>query len=529
LGDPLLTIDLHDYQSEDADRILASGNMLLAYTMGVGKTITSIAVAEELLGNGEIEQVLIIVPAGLKLQWASAIAKRTDVATQTLTVKGETFLIPEDRYCVVVDGTPARRQEQYELIQELQPNYVIVGYQTVVSDLKLIRRKLAPGLIIADEITLLKNPSADVTKAVRKLDAPRKLGLTGTPVDNMLEGVFQIMKWIDQDILGDWRHFDQAYIVRDHWGGVKRYRNLPVLHKKLAPAMIRRTSTDPDVARYMPTLLSSTLTVSMDPRTARVYRSILVDLERELAELAPGTSFDLGAHYSGEGQDTPAGRVMAVHLAAEQLLTDPELLFDSDSRYARQLVESGALEGLPRSAKLRKLEEEVDSLLDDPSNKIIVVTRFRKMVEKLVNRWSHLSVAYHGSLSPAEKQAAVNRFELVMGTPVFVMSHAGAFGVDLPSANHMYLLDSPRSAGQEAQMTHRHVRSGSPHKNVNVTHLVTIGTVEERTRARLDLRRRVASAAIDGKGADATGRIEDDVESLTSHIDAVLTAGSDSL
>lgn len=502
--------------------------MLLGYTMGVGKTITSIAVAEELLGIGEIDQALIIVPAGLKLQWASAIAKRTDVATQTLTAKGETFLIPEDRYCIVVDGSPAQRNEQYELIQELQPDYVIVGYQTVVSDLKMIRR-MKPGLIVADEITLIKNPSADVTKAVRKLDAPRKVGLTGTPVDNMLEGFYHVMKWIDPDVLGDWRHFDQAYIVRDHWGGVKRYRNLNTLHKKIGPALIRRTSTDPEVSRYMPTLLSSTLTVSMDRRTAQVYRGILVDLERELADLAPGTGFDLGAHYSGEGQDTPAGRVMAVHLAAEQLLTDPELLFDSDSRYATQLVESGVLEDLPPSAKLAKLVEEVDELLTDQANKIIVVTRFRKMVTKLVNLWPDLSVAYHGGLSPAEKQAVVNKFEGDLGTRLFVMSHAGAYGVDLPAANSMYLLDSPRSAGQEAQMTHRHVRAGSRHVNVKVARLVTAGTIEERVYKRLDLRKRVAGAAIDGKGADVTGRIDHDVESLTSHCEAVLTEVSDSL
>lgn len=517
----MLNVSLFSYQEEAADRVLTRGNMLLAFDMGLGKTITALAVAEELLGDDELDRVLIIVPPGLKLQWAATIASRTDVPTQTVSVKGETFEVPEDRYCVVVDGSPEKRREQYEMIKELQPEYVIIGYPTVTSDLRYVKR-IKPGLIIADELTVCKNPAADVTRAFRKLWAPYRLGLTGTPVDNRLEDLYHIMRWIDPDLLGDFETFDKSFIERDHWGNVKKYRNLHILHKKIAQAVIRKKTTDPDVAPYMPDLLHDRVTVTMDSATERVYRSILKDLAGELAQLPARNNFDLHAHYSG-GQDenSAAGRVMAVHVAAQMLLTDPELLFDSDSRYARRLVESGVLDGLPPSAKFRYLEEEVEALLKDPGKKIIIVSRFRGMVRRLHDRWP-ASVVYHGEMNAAEKQAAVQKFNNDPECRIFAMSHAGAMGVDLPGATTHYNLDPARATGQRDQINHRGVRAGSLNTHVEVIDLVTSGTIEERDYSRLDLRGRVARAAIDGKGASSTGIVGNDVESLTAHVTAVL-------
>ncbi|MDP9870445.1 MULTISPECIES: DEAD/DEAH box helicase [Streptosporangium] len=525
----MLTIPLHPYQDVAVDRLLERRSLLLAYDMGLGKTITSIAAAEELLGSGEIDQALIVVPSGLKIQWAVALAARTDVATREITAKGEVFQIPEERYAVVIDGGPAKRREQYGLIKELRPQYVIAGYKTVVAELRTIRR-MRPGLIILDEATAIKNPSADITQAVRQLDAGYRLALTGTPVDNRLEELFQLMGWVDQSVLGDpddpdaARIFDQAYIDRDDWGSVKGYRNTPTLHAKVSPALIRKRTTDPDVAPYMPKIDHRTWSVTMEPATAAVYKLIAADLAAELAQMPTKTGFDVGAHYSGTDENTPAGRVMAVHLAAQQLITDPEMMVDSESSYVRNLVASGVLEGLPESAKLVRLRAEVEAILSDPSEKVILVTRFRSLLAKLGRIFEeHEHVFYHGGMNPSEKQASVNRFQDRPEARLFLMSHAGAYGVDIPAATHLINLDPARSAGQRAQINHRHVRAGSRNKIVMVSDLITRDSVEERSYQRLDLRARVGSAVVDGVGADETGTIIDDVTSLTEHLSVVLS------
>jgi len=517
----MLTVDLHPYQDAALEAFLSRGNLLLALDMGLGKTITSLGAAEELLGREEIGRTLIVCPSGLKLQWAQAIATRTDVATKAIKAKDEVLEVPEDRYCVVIDGTPAQRRELYKMIDELHPEYVIVGYQTVASDLRYIKR-IKPGLIVLDEATTIKNPAAGVTRAVRQLWAPWRLALTGTPIDNRLEELYHILRWVDPDVLGDFEKFDRSFIKRDFWGRVKRYVNLPILHKKVADVLFRRKATDPDVAPYMPDLYHDRWLVTMDESTARVYRRIMADLGDELGNLPARERFDLAAHYQGHSESTPAGRIMAIHICAEMLLTNPALLAESDSHYSREIVQTGAIDGLPESAKWRRLCAEVDALLADPGNKIIITSRFRRMVDCITERWPD-SVAYHGGMSPRDKQAAVSRFEHDPTIRVLAMSHAGAYGVDLPAANVLINLDPARSTGQRNQIAHRHVRAGSRHDRVRVVDLITAGTIEERTYNRLDLRGRVASAAIDGSGADEIGQVVDDVTSLTEHVTTVLT------
>ena len=55
------------------------------------------AAAEHVRIRAQLDRVLIVVPAGLKYQWAEAIAKFTDLPTQTKRFKGEQIVIPDSR------------------------------------------------------------------------------------------------------------------------------------------------------------------------------------------------------------------------------------------------------------------------------------------------------------------------------------------------------------------------------------------------------------------------------------------------
>jgi len=529
----MFTTTLYPYQDGDLERFLRRGNLLLAYDMGLGKTVVSIAAAEELIGRGEAGgdagPVLIICPSGLRLQWASEIALHTDVATREITHKGMTFLVPEERYAVVIDGGPQRRKQLYQQIAETHPDYVIAGYQIVTAELRWFRR-MWPTFIVLDEGTAIKNPAADVTKAIRRLTAKWRLMLTGTPVERKLEELFHLLGWVDPAVLGDPSDrkaaikFDRSFLVRNYWGRVVGYKNTDVLHRKVSGVLIRRRVTDPEVAPYMPKLKRRRLNVTMDAATAMAYRKVVADLAAELASLPARAQIDIGDYYQGIDENTPAGRVMAVYTAAQQLIDDPGLLAESPSAYAQHLAASGVLDGLPESPKIRALARLVADLLKDPEAKVIIVSRFRRLVERLAQRWPSISVIYHGQMSVVEKQAAVHKFRTDPDARLFIMSHAGAYGVNLPVATHLINVDPARSAGQRAQIDHRHVRASSTHGEVEVIDMVTVGTIEERAYDRLDLQGRVSRAVIDGVGADEHGRIDDDVITLTAHCEAVLSA-----
>lgn len=526
----------------------SQGYALLAYETGLGKTVVSVAAVEELLGEEKISQAMVVVLPGLKYQWAQQIAKTTDVSTRTLLVKSEgrtqEIIVPTENYCILVEGTPAQRKKQYAQIRELQPDYVILGYNTVVDDWNSVRR-IKPGCIVLDEVTAIKTFKAQRTKKIKRLEADYRFGLTATPIDNgKPEEIFSIMQWIKGDLLGRFDLFDKTYIVRNNWGAVERYKNLPVLHRKLSEVLIRKTAKDSDVAPFMPRLIRSQVMVKADPKTRAAYKVIAADLSEMLTQARTHGNFDLFAHYHGsEGpnESTEQGKIMARMQALDMLLNHPRLIINSGrnyaeskaareagvekknwpgSKYCYELCESGLLEGLDDSPKLEKLIEEVEIALGmNPENKIVIFSVNPSMLEIIADRLqSGISVSYHGGMKAGEKAASVARFTTDPDCRVFLSSHAGSHGTDLYMANYLFNYDHAYASGKQTQIDGRHQRAASDFEHVIIKDMLVSGSVEVRRFEGLILKSRVESAIIDGHGADDKGRVENDLMTLTRYL-----------
>jgi SNF2 family DNA or RNA helicase len=133
-------------------------------------------------------------------------------------------------------------------------------------------------------------------------------------------------------------------------------------------------------------------------------------------------------------------------------------------------------------------------------------------------------VVYHGGMSNRDKAAAVDKFLTDPNIRVFISSHAGAYGVDMPSANWLINFDIPWGAGLAKQINGRHVRASSQHDIVYVIDVVTEFSIEERKVVVKAFKNALADAGIDGK--TATGVVVNDVEALREHcIDFVDTFG----
>ena len=79
-------------------------SMLVAYDLGLGKTVLTIAAIERLMDETKVtEPGLIICLSSLKYQWANQIEKFTDGTSRAL----------------VIDGTKAKRRSE-EHTSELQ-------------------------------------------------------------------------------------------------------------------------------------------------------------------------------------------------------------------------------------------------------------------------------------------------------------------------------------------------------------------------------------------------------------------------
>lgn len=531
----MLTVEPYPYQNEAIDLVLELGYGLVAYEMGLGKTLVGIAVVEELLAKPDINFALIVVPSGLKYQWAESIAKFTDVDKAVKKVKRETITIPTEQWCVVVDGDPAKRKKQYDYIEANWPNYVIVSYEQVVNDYARIKA-LAPECIILDEATAIKGFKAQRSKAVKRLGARTDftIALTGTPLENRPEEVFSIMEFVEPEVLGRFDKFDVQFIVRNGFGGVKRYRNLDILNKRLRQVMSRKTRLDPDVAPYMPKVSHKNEYVFLPKKAQKLYDQIAAEAVEELRANPTGGSFDLAAYYRGEGDGdmSQQGRIMAKVLALQMLCNHPDLLRDSaqryettggadGSKYAASLLQSGRLDDLGPPEKMNQVVEDVINILEmNPANKMIIFSFFTGMVDRLQEALSDYdSVKYTGQMSTGEKAAAKARFQNNEDCRLFIASDAGAFGVDLPQANYLINYDEVDSAGKMDQRNARHVRAGSKHANVFIINYMVEGSIEERRHARLAFKRKVSKAVIDGGVTDDGGTLENDVDSLTAFLE----------
>ena len=528
-----LTVNPYPYQDEAIDDVLEYGNGLIAYEMGLGKTLVGIATVEELIDD--INFALIIVPSNLRWQWAQSIAKFTDVDTMKKKVKQDHITIPTKEWCEVINGVPDTRDRQYERIRTKAPNFVICSYDHVVNDYTLIE-ELKPDLIILDEATYIKGFRAARSQAVKELGkvAEFRVALTGTPMENNPEELFSIMEFVDPDFLGTWESFEAKYIVRNKFGVVTRYRNLDVLHRKMQSIMSRKTRLDPDVAPYMPKVDHREEYVFLSKKSQKLYDKIAAEVLHDLRINPPMGTFDLAAYYAGQGGGdmSATGKIMAKVLAMQMLCDHPDLLKisaqdyvdtegEKGSAYARSLAEAGLLDGLGESAKMLAVCEDVDRILKShPENKIIIFSFFKDMGHMLQNAledWD--SVIYNGEMTASAKTAAKVRFQENPDCRLFIATDAAAFGVDLPEANWLLNYDLVDSAGKMDQRNARHVRAGSKHENVFVVNYLMDGTVEERRFARLNFKRRVARAVVDGKRTDVGGVIENDVDSLATFLE----------
>ena len=509
---------LKPYQPEAVDKMVNHKRMLVAYEMGLGKTCMTIAAIEKLREQDEVEgSVLVVALSSLKYQWEKEIQKFSN-ATVT-----------------VVDGSKSTRLLQYD--RGFKSDYIICNYESLVNDWDSIK-DLNLGAIICDEATAIKGFRSKRSKAVKKLseNIPIRFALTGTPIENgKPEEVYSIMQFVDPKLLGRFDLFDQTFIVRNHFGGVQRYRNLPIFHAKMKEASVRKVQTDPDVAPYLPdTIHLDPIQISFDTKTSELYNLIANELSQELYEAQQllGANFSLLAHYghdskSGGPADMMRGSIMSKITSLRMLCDHPSLLIDSSekflkqegegSAYAYSLKERSLLENITRQPKLDVLKSYVaDHLETDPEAKVVIFTSWVGMLSRIQEVTG--GTIYTGSMNAKEKEASKEKFLTDPNCRVFISSDAGGYGVDLPIANLLINYDLPWSAGLAVQRNGRIKRASSRWPSIIIQDIIVKDSIEERQFEMLQQKNAVADAVMDGMGINSKGGIDLTVGSLISFL-----------
>lgn len=507
----MFTGTLLPYQNEAVEKMIDRRRVLVAYDLGLGKTVLTIAAVEGIRDMDGIGGVLVVCLSSLKYQWAKEIAKFSD------------------RTSIVIDGSRKQREAQYGSLE--QYDYVIVNYEQVVNDWDLLSG-WEFDVLIMDEATAIKGFRAKRSRRVKELSKriPVRFALTGTPIENgRPEELYSIMQAVDSTVLGQrFDLFDQTFIVRNRFGGVERYRNLPKLHERLTSASVRKSQTDADVAPYLPdTIVMDPVLVPFDRAGASVYRRIVADLLEELSEAQSmfGSSWSLEAHYGqgrsfGGPEDALRGSIMSKVTALRMLCDHPQLLLHSaaawdpfgteGSQYLAGLLEDSRMRDLLSRAKAPKLDYlqmlVADHLSADDATKVVVFCSYVEMASLIQGRIG--GEVYTGKMNAKEKEAAKVRFQTEPDVTCLISTDAGGYGVDLPQARVLINYDLPWSSGLAVQRNGRIRRASSKWPSIVLQDLLVSESIEERQHAVLRQKNAVAAAVVDGIGINTRGGVD---------------------
>lgn len=449
-------------------------------------TPQAIGAIHRLWKKGLVKKALIVCPTSLKYQWQNEIKKFTNHTG------------------IVIDGTPKKRKEQLEVFQTTDEHlFCIINYELVRNDLALIQQ-VKVDAIACDEIHRIKNHKTKTSQSMKELSAPYKFGLTGTPMQNKPDELWNVMDWLNPTVLGNYWAFRSRYIVTGEKFGKRNveigYKRLGELRRRVAPYMLRRMKSD--VGLELPEMLFNVYRVDMTPEQRKLqgiiqedFLNLLQDI-KEYAEKQEGQYNALGEWV--QPQHPKEGQMMGFFGMMLAVSNAPELLLMSDSGMARHYAEH-ITTAKPKSPKLDELERICTEQLTAGNKKIVIFTQFARMQGLATERLQKLGgvEVLNGSMSPKERQSAIDSFENNDDINFFILTDAGNFGINLQFSNLLINIDIPWNPATFDQRAGRIHRIGSTHDSVNVISLITLGGIDEKIEEAVYLKRQLAGQIVE--------------------------------
>jgi SNF2 family DNA or RNA helicase len=447
--------------------------------MGLGKTIQAIAATEILARHFGVSKVLVICPTSLKYQWQAEIIRFSGR-------QGENA-------ARVIHGSRAQRQRDYA-----QDDFCkITNYEKLKPDLDLIAA-WAPDVVIVDEAQRVKNWNTIAARALKRVDSPYAIVLTGTPLENKLEELISIVQFVDQHRLGPTWKLLHEHQVKDEVGRVTGYTGLEKIGQTLAPVMIRRRKSE--VLRQLPSRTDQNLLVPMT-ETQMLYHQENADVVAKIVQRWRKTRFL---------SDTDQRRLTCA-LQNMRMSCNSTYLLDQETDHGVKADELAAL---------------FEDLFVEPDAKAVVFSQWTRTHEILIRRLEARKLGYvsfHGGVPSEKRPALVERFRDDPTCRVFLSTDAGSTGLNLQHASTLVNMDLPWNPAILEQRIARIHRMGQK-RPVRVINFVAKGTIEEGMLSVLAFKRSLSAGILDGAsgeislGGSRLDRFMKDVENVTERM-----------
>lgn len=299
--------------------------------------------------SGEMAPILIVMPASLLQNWEQELHVWMSCKT------------------IILRGKPSDRDALIDQIARGEYEVVICSYDILKMYLSRLH-KIPWEVVVLDEMHCLKNPEARLTKAVKAIKCRKKLGLTGTLMQNNEKELHCLVDTIAPGAIGTWAEFSLYYGRDIKYGrkksaaseAVKRsHQKEKELRHKLSPYYLRREkeiNSTFQVVKKRDQVVFCDLT----PLQMAAYKRVLAMPEFQLLQR--------GDERCDCGRDSKEKRKKCCYKTPADLGDGPGLLYERFHEHGPCKNCPNCM-GLPCVAMLLKLSNHIELLKVNPHDR----------------------------------------------------------------------------------------------------------------------------------------------------------------
>ena len=502
--DPVLARKLRPHQTEGVKflyecvmglRDFGGQGCILADDMGLGKTLQTIALLWTLIKQNPVhraapvvKKALIVCPVSLIKNWKKEFRKwlnHTNIGVLE-------FQDPKTTRLSMFDGKVF--------------NVMIIGYER----LRMVADDLADShdidIVICDEGHRLKTVKNKSAKAIESLNTPRRVILSGTPIQNDLGEFYAMVNFVNDGCLGSAKAF-----LKDFENPILKSRQPTASEKDVekgteasdelvrttSPFILRRTADI--LSAFLPTKTEYVLFCKPTPQQATVYRNVV---NSPMFRSAMGS------------MDTALQLITILKkLCNSPALMRPATSSDTSTSSSLQTLNEMLPSNLDRcyqnsaSSKIRLLDVLLQQIRKDTDEKVVLVSNYTStlnLMEKLLENCNLKYLRLDGSVPANKRQGLVDQFNRSKPSQTFAFllsAKAGGVGIDLTGASRLVLFDVDWNPATDDQAIARIHRQGQK-RPTKIYRFLIKGGLEEKIWQRQVVKRGLADSIMENRDGD---------------------------
>ncbi|MFH0808184.1 MAG: SNF2-related protein [archaeon] len=407
-------------------------NGVLADDMGLGKTLQVLSLLQKVKDEGKAKPFLVVVPTSLVFNWKNEIEKFTP-NLKSYSHHGY-----------------GRIKNEKEFLEKLKENdLVITTYGVLNNDLAMfVKREFE--YVVLDEAHVIKNPMSVAARTVCQLRTKRKLAVSGTPIQNNLMELWSLFEFLSPGYLGSYDSFRENFVLP-----IEKDKDVNVtasLKKMIDMFLLRRNKSN--IASELPEKTEIILKSSFGEEEGAAYQT-----------WKDHYSSEINRSIKDKGLNKSRLKILEGLTKLRQVCLHPKMV---DPEY------------VGGSAKFDLLMMEVRKVLSE-GHKVLIFSSFVKMLSIVREEFEAKGVKYSyldGSSKNREK--IVEEFQdCVEPKPFLISIKAGGVGINLTSADYVFILDPWWNPAVEMQAMDRAHRIGQ-NNPVFVYKMIAEGSIEEK-------------------------------------------------